>query len=364
LFLAYSTRNTIYYKISVNGLARSADKAGMAASDKVIAFTSADSRSPAEGKAVDGDVSKLFLGSSQAMTQLLEQIRRVAPYFRTALLTGERDSGEEEAAHALHQFSPLSGLPFVELTPSNAEARLSQRGPPGSELSEGMIYLPRPERIPQSVQQSLLRLLRERGPNAPRLVAFAERGLRSLVSMGAFSAELADSLGALRIVLPPLRERQEDIPLLLTAMVREQAEQLGASTPQLGADLLHAASRQTWPGNFGQLRSVAANLVKRSGSRPLCAAELETVLGTMPVPPRRDRREIRMISLDRIIHEHIRAVLFACNGNKLRAAEVLGISRSTLYRMLESKMPGDSTALPHVDDADSAVEHKDLPLTG
>jgi len=336
----------------------------MAAPNQVFAPSPTGSESPAEDKAVYRNETNLLAGSSHAITQLLEQIRRVAPYFRTALLTGERDCGEEQAARALHQLSPMRDKPFLELTPANAEPRFSQRSPTGLETSEGMLYLPCPERIPHSVQKTLLRLLREHGPLAPRVVAFAERGLKSLVSMGAFSAELADSLGALRIALPPLRERQEDIPTLLTGMVREQAEFLGLPAPELGTDLLHAASRQNWPGNFSQLRAVALNLVQRVGPAALCAGDLETVLGALPTPPRRDRREIRMISLDRVMHEHIRAVLFACNGNKLRAAEVLGISRSTLYRMLESEIPGVSAASPHRDAVDVAIVPHDLPLAG
>jgi DNA-binding NtrC family response regulator len=298
------------------------------------------------------------------MTQLLEQIRRVAPYFRTALLTGERDCGEKEVAYTLHQLSPLSGLAFVELSPAEADARFGHRGQPDTMTSEGLLFLPSPERIPHPAQKALLRVLRERGPNAPRVVAFAERGLRSLVSMGAFSVELADSLNALRIVLPPLRDRREDIPGLLSAMVREHAEQLGKPVPQLGSDLLHAASRQAWPGNFGQLRAVALNLVNLPGGGPLIAADLDAVLGTMPVPPRRDRREIRMVTLDRIMHEHIRSVLFACNGNKLRAAEILGISRSTLYRMLESEIPGTPIAVPHPETVEVLADPHDLPRAG
>jgi len=336
----------------------------MAASNQVFARSPAVAESPAEVKVVYRSEANLLTGSSAAITQLLEQIRRVAPYFRTALLTGERDCGEEQAAHALHLLSPLRDRPFLELTPANAEPRFTQRSPPGLETSEGMLYLPCPERIPHSVQKTLLRLLRERGPLAPRVVAFAERGLKSLVSMGAFSAELADSLGALRITLPPLRERQEDIPTLLTGLVREQADFLGVPVPELGSDLLHAASRQTWPGNFSQLRAVALTLVQRVGPAALSAVDLENVLGALPMPPRRDRREIRMISLDRIMHEHIRAVLFACNGNKLRAAEVLGISRSTLYRMLESEIPAASADAPNQRSTDGYIAPHDLPLAG
>jgi DNA-binding NtrC family response regulator len=225
-----------------------------------------------------------------------------------------------------------------------------------------MIYLCHPERIPQTVQSKLLRLMRERGSSAPRVVTFADRGLRSLVSVGTFSAELAESLGALRITLPPLRERQDDIPALLTGMVREQAELLGVPVPQLEADLLELASGQAWPGNFAQLRDVALNLVKHAGLEPLRAADFEAILGKLPTPPRRDRREVRMVSLDRILHEHIRAVLSACNGNKLRAAEVLCISRSTLYRMLETELPAVAAAPPRADAGGSTAARDALPL--
>jgi DNA-binding NtrC family response regulator len=271
------------------------------------------------------------------MTQLRAQIRRVAPYFRTALLTGERGCGEEAAAQILHQLSPLRHRPFLELTPAEAELRFDVQNSPASVTTKGMLYLPRPERLPRVAQTALLRLLRERGSQAPRIVAFAERGLRPLVSTGGFSAELADSLGALRIALPPLRERREDIPELLTHMLHGLAAQSGKTPPQLAPDLLDAAMKLPWPGNFVQLHSAAEGLMEQAANLVLHAGDLETVLGAIPQPPPRDRREIRMVRLDDVIQEHLRAVLFACNGNKLRTAEVLGISRSTLYRMLEAQ---------------------------
>lgn len=284
-------------------------------------------------------------GSSAAIANLRAQVRRVAPYFRTALLTGERGCGEKSAAHVLHQLSPLAHQPFLVFTPAEAELRFNPESSLESVSAQGMLYLPQPERLPRTVQAALLRLLRERGSNAPRIVAFAERGLRSLVSTGGFSAELADTLGALRITLPPLRERREDIPALLLCSVKEIAAQSAVPPPQLAADLLQAAMNLPWPGNFLQLNTVANSLTQgRPGSGPLHAADLEAILESLPTTPPRDRRELRMLRLDDIIQEHIRAVLFACNGNKLRTAEVLGISRSTLYRMLES--PAPSGALP------------------
>jgi DNA-binding NtrC family response regulator len=283
-------------------------------------------------------------GSSPAMTQLRNQIRRVAPYFRTALLTGERGCGEEAAARILHQLSPRANDPFLVLTPAEADRRFSPESLPANLASEGMLYLTRPERLPMAGQIALLRLLREHGSNAPRIVVFAERGLRPLVTAAGFSAELAESLNALRISLPPLRERQEDIPELLTRMVQDFAALSGNPPPQLGPDLLEAATKAPWPGNFSQLHSAATALTELAAKGVLGAEDLERVLGAIPQPAPVDRRELRAARLDDVIQEHIRAVLFTCNGNKLRTAEVLGISRSTLYRMLEAQAP--SAVLP------------------
>jgi DNA-binding NtrC family response regulator len=279
------------------------------------------------------------------MTQLRGQIRRVAPYFRTALLTGERGCGEEAAAHILHQLSPLSHRPFVVLTPSEAELLFDANSSPDAVAAQGMLYLPRPERLPRAAQIALLRLVRKRGSQAPRIVAFAERGLRPLVSSGGFSAELADSLGALRIALPPLRDRREDIPALLTHILEDVAAQSSITPPQLAPDLLDAAMALPWPGNLTQMRSVAEGLMEHASNLVLHALDLETVLGAIPQPPLHDRREIRMMRLDDVIQEHIRVVLFACNGNKVHTAEVLGISRSTLYRMLDAQVQPASQSL-------------------
>lgn len=105
----------------------------------------------------------------------------------------------------------------------------------------------------------------------------------------------------------------------------------------LAPELLDAARKSPWPGNFPQMQAAVQGLMELTGKSVLHAADLRSVLGTVTQPLPLDRNEIRMVSLDKIIQEHIRAILFACNGNKLRAADILGISRSTLYRMLETQ---------------------------
>jgi DNA-binding NtrC family response regulator len=309
----------------------------MAAHHRTLMLSSVEPISPLEPKKISPSPAIWLSGSSAVMTQLRGQIRRVAPYFRTALLAGERGCGEEAAAHILHQLSPRAHQSFFELTTAEAGIRFGTLNYSESVTKEGMLYLPHPEHLPQIAQAALLRLLRERGSQAPRIVAFAERGLRPLVSSAGFSAELADSLGAIRITLPSLRERREDIPQLLIQILHELAALSADTPPQLAPDLLDAAMKLPWPDNFAQLYAAAAGLMQLAAKPFLHADDLETVLGAIPQPQPHERRDIRMVRLDDVIQEHICAVLFACHGNKLRTAEILGISRSTLYRMLEAQ---------------------------
>lgn len=309
----------------------------MAALHPMPALSSAEPVSPLEANRTSPSIAIWLSGFSPAITQLRGQIRRIAPHFRTALLTGERGCGEIAAAQVLHQLSPRSQYPFLELTSASAELRFGEQRRTSSVATEGMFYLPSPERLTPDAQAALLRLLRERGSQTPRIVAFAERGLRPLVAAAGFSAELADSLGALRITLPSLRERSEDIPELLIQLLQNVASHTGRTPPQLAPDLLDAARRLPWPGNFIQMQAAVEGMMELADKRVLHASDLQSVLGAITPPPPLDRHEIRMVSLDAIVQEHIRAVLLACNGNKLRAADVLGISRSTLYRMLEAQ---------------------------
>jgi DNA-binding NtrC family response regulator len=270
------------------------------------------------------------------MTQLRSQIQRIAPYFRTAMLTGARHCGDHAVAALLHQLSPLADRPLVILDPTDAEMMLGEPFPPSAITDAGMLFLIWPERLSNTAQMTLLRLLRQRKPTPPRVVIFAEHGLRPLVSTGAFSAPLEATLSALRIALPTLRERADDIPSLLHTHVGQAAAQAGHPIPQLTPALLEAAQQHTWPDNLRDLRAVAGLLLQQNPTTPLDADTFQSILQAVPTGPPADRRAVRLIRLEQLIQEHVRAVLLACNGNKLRAAEVLGISRSTLYRMLDN----------------------------
>jgi DNA-binding NtrC family response regulator len=296
------------------------------------------------------DALQLLVGPSAAAAHLWAQIRRVAPHFRTALLTGERGTGAEAVARALHDLSPATWRPFLSLNHQEAEEYFAHKTF-ASAPTEGTLFLSDIESLSRSAQTGLLRLLRHRGPQAVRVVAFARHGLRPAVSTGIFSSELASSLAALRIALPALRERAEDIPLLVSHLLQRRAQALGKAAPPLTAEFLHAASHFAWPGNLEQMTGALEALIRRSTGEALTGGDLESSVKQTEEAAPRPANEPRMVKLETVIQEHIRAVLFGCNGNKLRAAEVLGISRSTLYRMLDAAQAAGSNDF-------------DLPLAG
>lgn len=326
-----------------------ADALAMSELNQVPNVSAVDRPPDPERNSIPPPPAVWLAGASSPITNLRAQIQRVAPYFRSALLVGEPGCGEEAVAQVLHHLSPISQRRFISLNAADALPLFREHRSDDALASVGMFYIPRPDRLPGSIQASLLGLARRYGPQAPRIVAFAEHGLRPLVTTNGFSPELAEFLGSLRIAIPPLRDRREDIPQLLSASVQRIAIQSGVPIPQLAPDLTDAARLLPWSGNLPQLRAAAKGLLERANRNILHAPDLDAVLGILSQPPAPQAHQPRMICLEDVVQEHIRSVLFACNGNKLRTAEVLGISRSTLYRMLDAparpSAPSQSTSL-------------------
>jgi DNA-binding NtrC family response regulator len=286
-----------------------------------------------------------LLGDSVAVTHLRAQVQRVGPHFRAALLTGEPGCGDEAVARALHAASPMADRLFLRLTAREADARFGRREGPGKAFTEGMLFLPEIEKLSHEAQAGLMRLLRERSPQTPRVVAYSPCGLRAMVSAGTFAEDLAAMLGAVRVGLPALRERAEDIPALMDYALGNAAEDAGMAVIGLAEGFMDEVAGSKWTGNLEQMQAAARWLVEHCAGAALRAEDLCAAVSSLARQPERVQPTTRMVRLDYVVQEHIRAVLVACNGNKLRAAEVLGISRSTLYRMLESTTPSQSLAM-------------------
>jgi DNA-binding NtrC family response regulator len=302
-----------------------------------------------------------LLGDSPAMRRLRSQIQRVAPYFRTALVRGETGTGKELVARAIHQLSPGADGPFVPCPIATLADSLAPNDPPtisgltpaGTALLEsaqgGTLYLDEIGELPYPLQAGLLRFLKafedrriETRRWELRIIASTHRDLRTLSAIGQFRPDLYTRLSVIEIAVPSLRQRTEDIPALAAQLLRRIARKSGDDVKFLAPETLTRLQRHPWPGNLHELRKVLVRAAARTGStllepRHLIAlTEPQAGAAAAPLPVKIER-------LQDVIQQHVLSVLTRCAGNKLRAAELLGISRSTLYRMLDTNAP---TPLP------------------
>ncbi len=293
-----------------------------------------------------GELSLTLLGPSPAMAQLWTQLRRVAAHVRTVLLTGDSDCGQEAVARLLLDFSPHGHRAFLILSAAEAEGRLLRPSGLVSFPSDVLLFLPDAHKLSRAAQGALLRLLKMRRARAFTVIAATAEDLRSLVALGRFSPELADTLGAMRLALPSLKERAEDIPMLVNHLLATYSAKHGHRMPNTSADFLRAAMAHPWSGNLRELSQILAWLCSHAEGDVLHAADLHRAIASQHPSRAPEPAPVRLVPLDTVVQEHIVAVLSACRGNKLRAAETLGISRSTLYRMLDTAAVAHSEPLP------------------
>ncbi len=296
--------------------------------------------------APDADPAITLLGPSKAMEHLWTQVRRLAPHVRTLLLTGSPHSGQEAVARLLLDLSPFPRRGFLALRPAEAEEHLLRPLASAALPADLLLFLPDVHRFSGAAQSSLLRLLRGRRAGTLTIVAATDEDLGVAVALGRFSEELAEALGSVQLDVPALRDRTEDLPMLFTQLLAAGSGTAGRPSPQTDEDFLKAAAEHSWPGNLRELGRVTEHLVRQMGDgTELTRSDLGAALAAVQQASGGEPLPLRMIKLDTVVQEHICAVLNGCRGNKLRAAEVLGISRSTLYRMLETAAAPSSLRL-------------------
>jgi DNA-binding NtrC family response regulator len=292
-------------------------------------------------------------GSGDAMARLRLQLRRVGPHFRTVLLRGEPGTGKELAARTLHRMSPAANGPFVVCSAATLDEAVTAQPGHDSAAAEpmehavkmalgGTLFLDEIGNMPMEAQTQLLRVMRlqewgQRGLAAPpqkmdlRVIASTADDLRILASAGRFRQELYRQISMVEITVPPLRERREDIPELAAGLLTRLARKNGRQPSQISDEALKRLQAYRWPGNVRELESVLLDAALRCEGAVLEADHLPELPDDAP-----SAAENGMTRLQDVVEQHVLHVLKSCGGNKLRAAEVLGISRSTLYRMLES----------------------------
>ncbi|HEY4381086.1 MAG TPA: sigma 54-interacting transcriptional regulator [Acidobacteriaceae bacterium] len=295
------------------------------------------------GTAIDDDgafaaADSILLGESAAVQRLRSQIQRIAPYFRVALIHGETGSGKQMVARALHAHSPGAERPFVMAQASDlGEPACAAVGESLLELARGgTLYLAGVGELSSGQQEFLLRLLLAysdgRGTGV-RIVASSGRDLRMLAAMGEFRPDLYARLSAVEIVVPPLRQRVDDIPALAARLLRRLAEETREAPKVLAKAAVAELKERTWPGNLRELERVVARAAAFADAGWIEPRHLLAALEPAEVKPVAEKME----GLQEVMMRHVLDVLTRCRGNKVRAAQVLGISRSTLYRMLGAR---------------------------
>jgi DNA-binding NtrC family response regulator len=296
-----------------------------------------------------------MIGSSPQMVDIYKVVSRVAPTDATILVQGDTGTGKELIARMVHRNSPRAAHPFLpvdcaSIAPSLLESELfgAMRGAyTGADrdrmgifeaANHGTVFLDEIGDIELNFQLRLLRFLQEHEvrplgsarskPVDVRVIAATNRDLQKLVEEGKFREDLWFRVNVVKIVLPPLRERKGDVPLLAHHFVRKYNELYRQQT-RLTDSGLKALQEYVWPGNVRQLQHVLERLtILAPSSRIDEAAVCDVIRAT-------ETREHPGETLAGAEMDQIRKVLAATGGNKSRAARILAIERKTLYRKLE-----------------------------
>ncbi len=301
-----------------------------------------------------------IIGTSNQMKRIFEKIQQVAPTRASVLVTGESGVGKELVADAIHNLSGRKDRPFIKvhcaaLSESLLESELfgHEKGAFTGAVSRkrgrfelangGSIFLDEIGEIAPSVQIKLLRVLQEKtfervgGEDTievdVRVISATNRDLKNDIAVGNFREDLYYRLNVVNIDVPPLRERKDDIPLLVAAFIREFAKENNKPVEAIDPKARAALYAYSWPGNIRELRNcIESSVVMCKG----------TIIQLDDLPPSitesDDSDVIRVevgTTLSKAEREVIRRTLMHHKGNKSKSAEVLGIGRKTLHRKIK-----------------------------
>ena len=330
-----------------------------------------------------------IIGESPSLREVLDTIRQVAPSSANVLIDGESGTGKELAAHAIHNLSRRHKAKFVTvhcaaLSPTLLESELfgHERGAfTGAherrigrfeQANGGTIFLDEIGEIDQSTQVKLLRVISEErafervGGNQllkadVRLIAATNKDLAQLVKEGKFRDDLYFRLNVVHITMPPLRDRKEDIPLLVRTFLRHFCKLNEKPLLELTSEAMNTLLNYNWPGNVRELRTAIEHGVVMASGPKITVRELPMAVrqasggGTVPGGVSTSRaagEKASPLDLHETERKLIMQALATTNGNITAAAKKLGISRRTLHRKInemnaekqQSEMP--SAALP------------------
>ena len=315
-------------------------------------------RTPPKTETPAAGIERLgIVGQSRVMREVFRAVRKAAVASATVLITGESGTGKELVARGVHYSSPRAAAPFVPVNCGAIPDGLIERELFGhlkgaftgaTEARAGLfhaadggtIFLDEISEMSLAMQVRLLRVLEDKqvwmvGSNRPRktdvrVVAATNIDLPSLVRGGAFREDLFYRLNVIPIAVPPLRDRGEDVLLLVRHFATRYAKDLGKPVPRFSNDVLRILQQHHWPGNVRELENVVQRLVVMADEDIIDVPDLPAMMRySIPRTARTDQ------TLAQVEAEHIANVLSTVGGNKTRAAEVLGIDRKTLREKLK-----------------------------
>jgi len=313
-----------------------------------------------------------MVGRSPLMLELFRKIRRIAPHYSTALITGDTGTGKELVAKALHRLSTVASGPFVACNSSAIVETLFEtelfgyvkgaftgagQDKPGifEYANGGTVMLDEIGDLPLPIQAKILRVLQNheiqrvgspviRKVNV-RIVAATHRDLRKMVAERTFREDLYYRLSMVELCVPPLSERKEDLPLLQRHFIKEFSTRYDRPIRGITRRAQVVLSRYSWPGNVRELENVIGHACMMTEGDTLDARDLPERMRVAVESPGKST----IVTLDQMQKQYVRDVVEQL-GNKVQAAELLGIGRSTLYRILEGKVDDEEVASTNAPD--------------
>jgi len=303
-----------------------------------------------------------IVGRSPAISEVFELLRKVSKHYYTALLTGPTGSGKELFAHALHSLSPVAAERFVicncsALVDTLLESQLfghvrgaftgafDTRSGLFEYANGGTVFLDEVGETSLQMQAKLLRVIQNReiqrvgSPEVKKvdvhIIAATNRDLRAEVAAGRFREDLFYRLSSIEIRVPALIERADDIPLLIRYFLKRSNDQYAKHIQGLTGRAESALVRYAWPGNVRELENAISSAAITSGGDLLDLADFPKHIQNGPARLASTSSNWHPATLEEVERAHVQRVLDLCEGNQVRAAEILGIGRTSLYRHLK-----------------------------
>ena len=302
-----------------------------------------------------------IIGESPAMRQLFETVQQVAPSRATVLITGETGTGKELIAKAIHNLSPRKSGPFIAVHAAALPSTLLESELFGHEKGAftgaverrigrfeladgGTLFLDEVSELQPPIQVKLLRVLEERAFERVggaktlqvdvRLVAATNKDLKKLVTEGKFRDDLFYRLSVVAVDLPALRERRDDIPLLVKAFIDEFGRENNKQVRELTPEALNVLLAYDWPGNVRELRNAIEQMVVLARAERLTVRDVPAAIRGSA-----DLTKISVVRTGMTVEEAERQLIVQAlketEGNRTKAAQKIGISRRTLHRKLK-----------------------------